>query len=300
MDIVNGLLIVVVLLSGLSLYFWLRLKNVESTEDVQPLDTGFIAWVALVFVFFIVALFTYFGDNAPRIPQDVGQIGDFVGGLTNPVLSFLALLVLLRTTRIQTLESRKTTEFMREQHKLMEAERFEGTFFHLLAQLEDHCEKHFRPLIDGNSYGKTVAARLRGKYKEFGELPKDEQLKAAQAHIKPLVDNVNCIILYQRAMRVVRFVNNSKLPRGTRASYAAIFRDTIYPNECLIITSSAWGNVHNSTMLKDWKVVDLGRGSFPCPEIEYYYFGPPKPPIDNVQAAPKDRSLAPTPPSAEG
>lgn len=272
MSMVLGLLVIVVLLSGLSLYFWLKLKAADNSEDVQPLDTGFIAWVAMVFVFIIVCSYVYFAENVPVVPADVGQIGDFIGGLTNPVLSFLALLVLLRTTRIQTLESRKTTEFMKAQHKIMEVEKFENTFFQLLAQLESHCEKHFRAKVNGVSYGKTLSAKLWGKYDEFGKLPKEEQLAAAMEYMEELTSNPDCIILAQRAMRIVRFLNNSKIALGTRRSYASILRDTIYPSECVIVLSNAYKFEPNRILLKKWKIVDLNSGYFPCPEVENYFY----------------------------
>ncbi len=272
MSLVLGLLVILVLLAGLSLYFWLKLRASDISEDVQPLDTGFIAWIAMVFVFLIVCSYVYFGENIPAVPENIGQIGDFIGGLTNPVLSFLALLVLLRTTRIQTLESRKTTDFMKAQHKIMEVEKFENTFFQLLAQLESHCEKHFRAKENGLSYGKTLSAKLWGKYEEFGELPREEQLAAAMEHMEKLTDNADCIILAQRAMRIVRFLNKSTIALGTRRSYASILRDTIYPSECVIVLSNAYKFEPNRVLLKKWKIVDLGDGYFPCPEVESYFY----------------------------
>lgn len=274
MNAVNLLLVVVTLLAALCFYFWIRLRGADVNEDVQPLDTGFIAWVALVFVFFVVVLFVYFGEQPPSIPKDVGQIGDFIGGLTNPVLSFLALLVLLRTTRIQTLESRKTSSFMREQHKLMEEERFENTFFHLLAQLEEHCEKHFRNIVDGKTHGLVIAEKLCAKYKELEKLTKEEQIAEAKKIVNKVASDTNCIILAQRAMRVVGLINNSKVSKGIRKSYAGILRDTIYPDECIVISSYwfAYEGERPRSLLRDWKVVDLTSGNFPSPEVEYYYY----------------------------
>ncbi|WP_138984514.1 hypothetical protein [Pseudomonas extremaustralis] len=54
------------------------------------------------------------------IDNNIGQVGDFVGGLTNPILSFIALLVLLRTTMIQTAEARKTADFLERQMRFIE------------------------------------------------------------------------------------------------------------------------------------------------------------------------------------
>ncbi|MBF4207476.1 hypothetical protein EI533_07020 [Pseudomonas donghuensis] len=277
MNLVDGLLVLVVLLCCLSSYLWLKIKKSEPNEDVQPLDTGLIAWVALVFVFFIVCLFVYFGENKLSVPENVGQIGDFIGGLTNPVLSFLALLVLLRTTRIQTLESRKTTAFMKAQQKLLEEERFENTFFHLLSQLESYCEKHFRDDGGGQSYAEELSEKLCENYVCFGSLEKREQLKAAQDHVKDVLDNSLCTMMILRYLRVARFVSSSKLDRKFRVRYAYILRDTVYPDECILIASQLFFTKTAASVLQEWKLVDTSRGYYVCPEIEYFYRGvPPK------------------------
>ncbi|MBC3272272.1 hypothetical protein HU765_20240 [Pseudomonas sp. SWRI81] len=300
-NLVNGLLMLIGMLCCLSFYFWLKIKKMEHDEDVQPLDTGLVVWVALVFVLFVVCLFFYFGENKFSVPENIGQIGDFIGGLTNPVLSFLALLVLLRTTLIQTMESRKTTGFMRSQQKLLEEERFENTFFHLLSQLESYCEKHFRDDGEGQSYAEELSETLCENYGEFASLDKDLQMKAAEKHIKEVTDNSLCITLVQRYARVAKFVANSKIDKKLRASYASVLRDTVYPDECILISSKLFLNKTLALVLKEWKLVDASRGYFVCPEIEYFYKGgPPKQPVAESSAVARDYLPALVQPSAAG
>ncbi|MNJ70640.1 hypothetical protein D3C77_671140 [compost metagenome] len=87
-----------------------------------------------------------------------------------------------------------------------------------------------------------------------------------------LTGGAECVILAQRAMRVVKFINNSKLPKGTRQSYASILRDTIYPTECVIVVGIMYKYEAARKMLKEWRIVDLGESYFPCPEIERYFY----------------------------
>lgn len=261
----------------LCVYFYWRLNKAKSdTEETQPLDTVLISWFALLFVFIIFCFFVYFSENKITIAENIGQVGDFIGGLTNPVLSFLALLVLLRTTSIQTTEARKTTRFMALQQELLEKEKFENTFFKILDQLESYCERHFRLNVGSGCYGEEVAEALCAKYDELSKLGAGPQLVAAKKLIFKLTEDTNCIILRNRAMRVVRFLNSSNLDIKTRKSYAAILRDTIYPDECIILASICFvGTGASAQLLKEWKVVHLNRGFFPCKEIEYFYKGVP-------------------------
>jgi hypothetical protein len=170
------------------------------------------------------------------------------------------------------LESRKTTEFMRAQQSIMEVEKFESTFFQLLSQLESHCEKHFRKVDDEDSMGEKISRALWSTYEVFGKLPKEKQMETASKHMAKLTDTVACVILAQRAMRVVRFVSRAKIAKGTRQSYAAIMRDTIYPSECMIILSNMFEYESARELLREWRIVDISPGFFPCPEVEYYFY----------------------------
>ncbi|KFF82337.1 hypothetical protein [Pseudomonas syringae] len=256
--------------------YWKKGKAEVDVEEDQPLDSALVSWFALVFVFLIFCAFLYFGESHLNISDNIGQVGDFIGGLTNPVLSFLALLVLLRTTSIQTKEARKTSNFMGMQQSILEREKFENTFFQLLGQLESFCERHFRGDIEGSARGEEIAYELCEKYVEFSALEKEQQIQTATKYAKAVLDDTNVVIMCNRAMRVVRFLNNSKIDMAVRRSYASILRDAIYPSECIIISSSCFviGDSF-AELLKKWRIVDLRHSYFVCKEIEYFYIGAP-------------------------
>ncbi|MCK8688365.1 hypothetical protein, partial [Pseudomonas umsongensis] len=94
----KSLIVLLIFTTVLAFYFFAKSRRSGDSDELNPLDSGLISWFALLFVFVIFCAFIYFGENKYNVPENIGQIGDFIGGLTNPVLSFLALLVLLRTT----------------------------------------------------------------------------------------------------------------------------------------------------------------------------------------------------------
>lgn len=272
----KSLIVLLILVTVLASYFYTKSRRQAGTSDqIDPLDSGLVSWFALLFVFVIFCAFIYFGENKYNVPENIGQIGDFIGGLTNPVLSFLALLVLLRTTSIQTGEARKTTMFMEKQQNILEKEKFENTFFQLLAQLESYCDRHLRVEIDGISGGLVLSRKLRSKLVELNKLDSVKQVDQAKSHIKEVTSSTECTMLYHRTMRVVRYIDRSPLPVGFRRSYASVIRDTIYPAECVIVSSLAYQFENDREILKEWNIVNLNKGAFVCSEIENYYRGKP-------------------------
>jgi|RifCSPhighO2_12_1023870.scaffolds.fasta_scaffold57071_1 hypothetical protein len=95
--------------------------------------------VALV----LLALYFYkFHGGLSGDPAVWGQLGDYIGGLLNPFFSFIALLALLYTIRLQSEEMRNSTAELKHsaqalltQNNVMLKQSFETSFFNLLGLL---------------------------------------------------------------------------------------------------------------------------------------------------------------------
>lgn len=75
------------------------------------------------------------GDEADCLSKDAarwGTFGDFFGGTLNPILSFLALIIVLKTYLSQQVELEATRQILKEQSETQKRQRFESTFFELL------------------------------------------------------------------------------------------------------------------------------------------------------------------------
>ncbi len=107
-------------------------------ENIIVNKTVLIAFYMFVFVFAIY----FFKFHSQIISEDAakwGVFGDFVGGTLNPFLSFLALIILLRTfsmqheeLAIQREELKDTKEILKAQSQTQVKQQFESTFFALL------------------------------------------------------------------------------------------------------------------------------------------------------------------------
>ncbi|MEX5505797.1 hypothetical protein Q1J61_18570 [Pseudomonas putida] len=232
-------------------------------ESVNPLSNAFIIWLALVIAALVLFAFAFLYGKRLNIENNIGQIGDFVGGLINPALSFLGLLVLLRTTLIQTIEARKTREFMGAQQKLMEMEKFENTFFQLLARLENYCENHFRGAdskSDKGGKGRKVtggdisARPLYSRRAEFNALPNDQQNDAVTTFISEIVNRDVNFGLFKRVGSVVDLIDGSVLPLEWKQKYAVILRDSMYPPERILCLHHAYIHERRRELFKKWRL----------------------------------------------
>lgn len=105
------------------------------------------------------------GDEADCLSKDAarwGTFGDFFGGTLNPILSFLALIIVLKTYLSQQEELKETRKILKEQSETQKRQQFESTFFELLKvhnqELEVFCKSE--PYIeDGRTHWANPLAR---------------------------------------------------------------------------------------------------------------------------------------------
>lgn len=61
----------------------------KSEETLKFYSERKIILISIFICFFVVSIFLFFRENSFKIPEGIGQVGDFIGGLTNPILSLL-------------------------------------------------------------------------------------------------------------------------------------------------------------------------------------------------------------------
>ncbi|WP_440779486.1 putative phage abortive infection protein [Pseudomonas syringae] len=107
---------------------------------------GIVALALSVFIGFLVVAHFQFGWNLwvlnikhADTAQHWGQIGDFIGGILNPLLSFCALMAVLYNLSLQREElalarkdAREAQRIQNNQSTIFETQNFESVFFRLL------------------------------------------------------------------------------------------------------------------------------------------------------------------------
>lgn len=235
-----GLVVLQIFTTGIAVYHY-KLRG-KSSEEIRPFSQLYIGMAALAFGLLMVYLFFFYVSPNFVVGENLGQVGDFVGGLTNPALSFIALIVLLRTTLIQTMEARKTSSIMLEQQTLMQEERFEATFYKLLERYEAAADAYLRkkPPKDKLTNGLRHLQSLRKKRAHFDALP----LKICMRELK---DHINAELKYDsvkkplaRAWKVFNFIDGSNLPHDRKKYYFSLFYDAMEPCEMVLLVTKAF------------------------------------------------------------
>lgn len=274
------LIALIVFILSVSIFSFFKLKieigSQESKVDHQPLNNVLIIWVALVIAAVVLLFFVMLNGKKLNIENNIGQIGDFVGGLINPVLSFLALLVLLRTTMIQTNEARKTTNFMALQQKILEAEKFETTFFHLVDRVEKYCETFLRIQSEDTKAKRSmvseVVRKILEKRSEFDAMSTRDQLKSSRLHVSELVENDDLNIFIHRVVRVITTIAGSSISEDEKRYYINLFIDTLLPEERIVFTSYIFFRSKPvRKLVKDFGFCYLKNHAFPCRVIAEFY-----------------------------
>ncbi|MDH1511821.1 hypothetical protein N5I28_18895 [Pseudomonas mosselii] len=276
--LIIALVVALLLITVLSLYRYFTERADTGVTELPPINNAFMIWLALVISVVVALSFVVLYGKPLSLDNNIGQVGDFIGGLINPSLSFLALLVLLRTMHIQTTEARKTTAFLESQHKMLEIERFEGTFFKILDQLERYCEVHLR--VDEGKEGSYAGNRVEEmveKRPEFDKLHPLSQYRLAKKHVKDIFGSDTCAIFYLRAMRVINQVVNSSLEVELKRAYLGIVRDAMLPDERIILANMAFFKVGRSRgVIRLWDLDYVKREWFASQIVSAYYKDSPK------------------------
>ncbi|WP_375123657.1 hypothetical protein [Pseudomonas sp. LW8] len=277
--ILIAVIVFVVLVTAYSIYQFVSERSVSGViEEIPPISNALMVWMALVVAAVVLLSFVILYGRKLNFENNIGQIGDFFGGLINPVLSFLALLVLLRTTLIQTVEARKTTTFMSSQQSIMEVEKFENTFFQLLDRVEKYCEDHFRvnqtSKADSMTKIAALAKLLQSQRKRLDDLAWRDQLNETKAHIRTLITGDIRNGFYLRTARVVHLVHNANISHDLKSSYMNIARDTLMPNERILFSSMCFVRGGKTRkVVREWDFSFLKRHGYVSNIMADYYRG---------------------------
>lgn len=119
-----------------------------SASDYDGL-VRFVSWTpyiagGVLLVLVAAYVFAFYQNGWTKSPETWGQLGDYIGGLLNPLVAGFALLALVASVRLQKAELAATREelkesrqAMQEQAKTAEQQRSEQRFFDLLGLYQD-------------------------------------------------------------------------------------------------------------------------------------------------------------------
>lgn len=97
---------------------------------------GFIGWGAPAIIIIVLGLYYYqfgVGPTSLSDKKDVwGQFGDYFGGTLNPILSFMSVLLLIKSVRLQLIANSSLIKETQRQEFLDKRKSFEFQFYNLI------------------------------------------------------------------------------------------------------------------------------------------------------------------------
>lgn len=87
---------------------------------------------------------------------DWGTFGDFVGGVLNPILTFITIVMLINSLKLQREANQQLIEDGKKQDKQEVLKRFEGSFYNLISSEREEFAA-FALIINGKVFKSSYA-----------------------------------------------------------------------------------------------------------------------------------------------
>lgn len=216
-------------------------------EYLQKIKNTAIKFVVLVIILFFLLYLGFKGEG-----DKLGVIGDYFGGMLNPVFGFLSLLALLYTINIQLKalkiqseelkltreeleETRKeltrSAEAQEESSKIFRQQQFESTFFSLLNKIINSIEKFHKHHIENQELIKGTDFTI---HKVIKKISKNNDINEAWLNINSYDNSLpKVFILIYQLLKLIDSYDielskgkNSK-PSEKAKSYSNILRSCL-------------------------------------------------------------------------
>lgn len=194
----------------------------------------------MVAVVGIFALFIFWGFDIKQ--TNIGQVGDFVGGLLNPVLSFLALIAIVYSISVQEKELTSTVSSLRAQEEIFKIQNFENSLFSLLAMQRNRRAEQLE-VVDGRDVKIYVrlAAELRAERKEIDSLGVNKRRAhvLARESIKKISNNDASQLLLNQVIMIFGLLRSAGLSEKQYQRYIELAFSDFHAYELAVIVNAA-------------------------------------------------------------
>lgn len=198
---------------------------------------GVIIW----FLSQLLIVENYFNPNNPINLTGIGQIGDFIGGLSGTLFTLVGVVLLFETLALQRTE-------LAESRKVFEKQQFENTFFNLLNLYQEitksmHVDE-FDFYSEKTHTGKDFFKQQKLKfYSDFVSKDKYSQnrKKATSQYMKLYVESKEQTAHYFRTLyRIFSIIYSSDFSKTEKMNYAKIVRAQLSESELFFIYYNAF------------------------------------------------------------
>ncbi|MCA2411242.1 putative phage abortive infection protein [Rhizobium leguminosarum] len=219
-------------------------KVVDRIVEPSRGDSRGVFAFLLVLAFLSMGAVFIVGVHSQWAEKNLGTFGDFLGGVLNPVLTFLSFMALLFTIILQQREihaGKKTAEDLQEERRgdrlVSERMQFENTFFQMVAihntivNSIDVDRGPSKSQLRGRECFKYFCDQMLASYNSNSSA--DELQKSLTAHNDLWKSYQNDLAHYYRYLyNIIRFINESNV---NKIRYIRILRAQLSDFELLVL-----------------------------------------------------------------
>jgi len=210
-------------------------KKDKTTRSLYNL-LKYSLFLILVVISIEISFFYFLGFEIKNI-GDIGALGDFFGGLLNPIFMLVTFMGLIITIIIQKKELSETREEFKLQTETFQLQQFDSNFFQMIQNInkirdeiinnvDDNFEKLFRALtqkiealeVDNSNFTKSINDNFLNKFANYNYSKQDTY-------------RYYMLNLYQ----ISNYVYNSKLDEKKSKVYSNILRAQLSPFELKLL-----------------------------------------------------------------
>lgn len=204
-----------------------------------------ILWAAPLIALAIICAYAFNFSNIPisKASADWGTLGDYFGGLLNPILSFLSLIYLIKTIKLQQDANLRLIEDIEHQKTLAIKAEFDSKFHNLMnAQRQLLSDFEITPHINYN-HPKTKKPPARMKSLEaiayienlaFGWVEQNDNIFDIKHKIEKIDPTESIYSLTRRFSLIISMIDEHPYEQDKNSYYNMAIKLTEFKLLCLI------------------------------------------------------------------
>lgn len=242
------------------------------TPKLSSHHKALISIAASIFTLITLSFFILYRFDINVEGTNLGQIGDFVGGILNPAFSFLALIAILFSISIQEKDLADSINGLKTQETILQRQAFETSFFNLLNLLRSR-RMEISEVRVGNKdmhYAQAFGILVRRKRATFAALSKKQAHADAKVFVKDSIKDSGHTLRQQ--FKLIRSaIESGHLPEKQKRYYYRIAKNDFSQAEiCMLANMGIPDKILRKT-LREYNIVNIKDEYLASPFLNDYY-----------------------------
>lgn len=199
----------------------------EASPSYIPSFLKLLFAISVILAFIVIGLYFYHFNSIFSVAQDAwGQLGDYIGGLLNPLFSFTALCALFYTIKLQSKELHESTEQLKNsaaalalQNEVLVTQRFETTFFQLFELFNQLIRTMSGTINNHIYYSKVFISEFYSNSVQCYQLEQEISAIKTLLHAEPQFG-----AYFRTLYSIIKFIDNNTLDYADKKFYANLVR----------------------------------------------------------------------------